>query len=252
MIFLNAAIAGVAIGISLALLGVLIVIKRMSFIGAGLSHTAFAGVAIGYITNMNPILSALIYNGLASYVIAKIKENSDAIIGVLFAVSMALGIALAYVGNITAPLLSILFGDVLSISSMDMYIALAISLITLGVFWKLRKELIYFSFDEDFMKLRGYDVELLRLILLLLTGFMITAAIKLVGILLVSALLVIPPTSALFISKTMREMFAYSLLFSLLSVVGGIGISIAFDLPAGAMIVFVLALIFGICYGVRK
>ncbi len=247
---MNAIMSGGLLSIALALIGTIVVLKRMSFLGAGLSHAAFAGVIISLILEIPVLVGAFLYNLIASIGILKLRKaaNADALIGIIFSFSMALGIMLVYVEGINASIVQILFGDILSISRSDIVISFISTLIILALFYIKGKKLIYFAFDEEYLKTKGENTEMLYTLLLIALALIITVSIKLIGILLVSSFLVIPPSSAIMISRNTKQMIFYSVLFSLISLAAGLFLSFSFDIPSGAMVVITSTLIFVILY----
>ena len=238
---INAVLSGAFLSVALALIGTIVVLKRMSFIGAGLSHAAFAGVVLSLITKIPVLIGTLLYNFLASFAILKMKslKNADSIIGIIFSFSMALGIMLVYLLGINISVVQILFGDILSISTLDVYLAILSSLIIFYIFYKKGKELLYFAFDEEFLKSKGINTELIYSILLFSLALIITISIKLIGILLVSSFLVIPPSTSILLSKNTKQMLFFSAAFSIFSLISGIVVSLIIDIPSGATIVLI-------------
>ncbi len=243
-------LSGLFLSISFALIGVVVVLKRMSFIGAGLSHAAFAGVSLSLFFSLPYYIGTFAYNLLSSLIISRFKEikSEDSIIGVIFSFSMALAIGLLYIGGVTTSITQILFGDILTVTSTDAILSF-LSLIAVALtFYKYGKHILYFAFDEEYLASKGYDTDKIYLFLLIIISLLITTAIKIIGILLVSAFLVIPPLSSVIISNNTKQLILYSIAFSSLSVIIGILLSLFIDVPSSALIVFASSLIFLLSY----
>jgi len=245
----RALIAGSCIAVLCSTLGVFLVLRRLSLIGDGLAHVTFGSVALGLLLKSYPFYVAVPVVMLSSLGILKLMEKArlygDAAIGVVSSLGVAGGVLLASVaGGFNVDLFSYLFGSILSISKAEVVVSAVLSLCLLAVILLLYQELFSITFDEEAARTSGVKTTLVNRILVLLTALTVVLATKMVGVMLVSALLILPPVTALQMARGFRAMMVYSSCAGLLSVVLGIFISFAADLPTGAVIVLLNFLFF--------
>ena len=255
--FINALLAGTLLAILTAILSFFIVLKRYSYYSVGISHISFGGVALGLLLGYNPILVSLAFTVLIAFGIAHISKNrdisEDSAIGIFFSFSMALGVILiSLIKNYTTSALSYLFGDILTISDGDIWVIFLLSLIIIATIVFLFKYFLLFIFDPEFAITLNIPVTGFHYLLLIMMAIAIVISIKAIGIVLVSALLVIPANTALLATKNYKKMLWLTILFSLLSVYLGIFFSYKFNLPSGASIVVVNTLFFLFFYLLRQ
>ncbi len=240
------------LAIPFALLGLFVVLRNESFITVGMSHAAFGGASLALLLHAAPFPTALAYTLLLAILLHRLSDvsNRDAVIGVIFAFSMALGILSIYLAESYSSGFTFLFGSLLAISSQKL---LLLSILALIVGWLLLrwKDLYYGSFDPEFWKARGHDLERLELEFLLLTSLAIVAGMKIVGALLVSAFLVIPPTTALLFRKPILPTLLITLAISALSSAAGVLLAYTYNLPPGAAIILIQSLLFALAYIVK-
>ncbi len=249
----RAFIGGVTVCLLCSFLSFFVVLKRLSFIGVGISHSALGGLALGAITGINPFLSAGIFSTLISWAIGitskKGKVHEDATIGIFFSSAMAFGVVLISLSSgYKADLFSLLFGNILAITVEDLWMLAGCGLAVALFLFLMFKELLVMSFDEEIARIGGLPVEFLYYGLLTAMAVTVVASIKVVGVILVEALLVIPAATGLQLSKNYRWMLFFSLLTGLLSVLSGLFLSYAYDLPSGATIVLCAAILFGLAF----
>ena len=249
----RAFIAGILIGILCALISFFVVLKRLSFIGVGISHSAFGGVALGTLINVNITFTALLFSlgmaGFTGFFSKKGKLKEDTAIGILFSVTMALGILfIGLAKGYNTELFGYLFGSILSVTNTDIWIILILGLLVISTIMLLFKEFLYISFDEEMAFVQGLPVNILYYLLLFLTALTIVISIKIVGIILISALIVIPGASAKMLCYNFRNMIFCSVFFSVFSVVTGLILSYFLNLASGATIVLISFLIFLFCF----
>lgn len=245
----RAMLAGVIVGLLCSILSLFVVLKRLSFVGAGISHSAFGGVALGFLLNLEPTWTAAFFCVLIALLIGLIKQRGkiqeDTAIGIFFAATMAFGILLVGLSKrYNMDLFGYLFGNILAISASDVKMVLAVSFVVLTVVGLFFKELLFYSFDEETAKVSGLSTGFLNYLLLTLLALVIVVSIKVVGIVLVSALLVIPGAVGRQVSSNYRGMLAISILVGLLAVSGGLILSYFFNLPSGSTIVLLATLFF--------
>lgn len=252
---IRALIAGSITGLVLSLLGIFVVLRRMAFFGDAVGHFAFTGIALGFLLAIDPILSAVIFSitlalGIG-FIEGRRKLASDTVIGVFFSGSAALGILIiGMLKGYRSDLFQYLFGDILSISNSDIVISLILGVIVTAltiIFWK---QLMQITFNKDLAKINAVPVNLFDYLLFILLAAATALSIKIIGIILVTALLVIPAASAQNLSYSFREMILFSVLFGLLSIIIGMILSYYLNAATGSTIVltsiviFVLSLIF--------
>ncbi len=228
-------------GILCSLLGTYIVLRRMAFIGAGLSHIAFAGIAFGLLIGSSPLLWAFVFSSAASTVLWYFDEKKglhlDISIGVLFATSMGLAVIfLSLSGNYGSEALSYLFGSPLTSSTQDVLLLFFTLCISSLFFWFFWREIYLITFSRDIAKASGYKTERITFLLSLLISLVVTLSIKAVGAVLVFSLLVVPSAAALKVAKNYEQFFRFSLLFGAISAFIGIFLSFLLDVPSGAAI----------------
>ncbi|OPJ56378.1 metal ABC transporter permease [Alkalithermobacter paradoxus] len=248
----RALFGGVIIGFIAPLIGIFIVLRRMSLIGDSLSHVALSGVALSAFIGINPLIGAVVFCVLGSLGIQNLRENYGKFEEVSLAVVMSGGIALAVVlmglsKNIGISFMSYLFGSIGSISSFDiivMCILAGIILIFLRIYFN---KLFYISFDEETAKVSGIEVDLINNIFMILISFMIVISMRIVGILLISSLVVIPVAAAMQVSKSFKNTLILSCVFGEISVLCGIILSYYFDLASGGIIVLISIFILLCC-----
>ncbi|MCA9506986.1 MAG: metal ABC transporter permease [Myxococcales bacterium] len=240
----RALMAGVALGFILPFFGVFVTLRRMSFFGDGIAHATLSGVAIAVVLELSPFPVALIIGalfGILIYVLEK-KTNisSDALVGVLFTGALAFGIALMSRQQGYQPeLISFMFGSILSIQSTDLTIILVFSLIIVASLIILYRGLTLISIDKESAWVLGVPTEVFDFLFYVLLSVTIVLGVKLLGIILVSALLIIPPTLSKMLASSFKSLIVLSIIAGEFFVVSGLFLSYFFDLPSGATIILV-------------
>ncbi|MDR1975958.1 MAG: metal ABC transporter permease, partial [Campylobacteraceae bacterium] len=208
----NALLSGVLVSISCGIVGSLIVVNRMVFIAGGIAHGAYGGLGIAFLLGISPIFGTLAFSVMLSLVIAflsyKNQARIDAVIGAIWAFGMAVGIiCVDLTAGYNVDLMSFLFGSILSVSSGDLWLVGIVCILIAAVVGVFYKEFLAISFDMEFAKLQGLNTKLFYTVLMILTALCIVAAIRAVGLILVVALLSIPPYIAeKFCSKLLSMM----------------------------------------------
>ncbi len=249
----RALLTGFLLGATCAVLGVFVVLKRMAFIGVGISHAALGGVALGLVLGFPPIVAAGVFSVLVAWVIGWITRkgevSEDTAIGIFFPTAMALGVALISVSQTyRQDLMAYLFGEILSVGPGDLWGLLLLTGFSLGTLILFFKEFLFLGVDEEAAKAAGLPAAFLNYLLLSILAVTIVAAMKLVGIVLVSAFLVIPAATGQTLSASVRGMVALSVTAALLAVGGGLWLSWLWDLPSGASVVLFSAGLFFLSY----
>lgn len=241
----RALVAGILIGVLCAVLGVFLVLRRLSLIGDGLAHITFGSVALALFAGLQGaamLLVSLPVVLLASLGIlklaAKARLGGDAAIGIVSSVGVSLGVVLAVLGRgYGVDLFSYLFGSILAISQAELMVATGLFLTVMTLLWLYYNDLVALTFNEDLAVISGIKVRFLNSLLAILTALTVVLAMKLVGVMLISALLILPASAALQVARGFRMTVVLSVLFSLLAVIGGIVLSFLLNLPTGATII---------------
>ncbi|MCX7668182.1 MAG: metal ABC transporter permease [Atribacterota bacterium] len=238
----RALVAGLMVGTLCALLGVFVVLKNLSFVSAGISHAAFGGVALGYLLGTDILLTTFVFCVLVGLGITLLTQKSslreDTIVGIFYASTMALGIfLLSFSQGYTVDLFGYLFGSILAVTRTDLFITactLAGVLLLLLLFFK---EFMTITLDTETAKVSGIPVEYFNYLLTALVATVIVVAIRVVGIILVSALVAIPAATALRFSREIKKVILWAVSFSLASCILGLFLSFYLNTPSGATIV---------------
>lgn len=253
---IKALITGIFIAISCSLLGVFLVLKNMSLIGDGLAHVSFAAIAIGLLVSDKPLIVSIPLVIIASFLVLLMKEkakiDADATIGLLSSFSIAVGVIIASMAKgFNIDLFSYLFGSILFISPSEMILSGALAIILLILVLLFYNDLFSITFDENFAKISGIKVRKVNYLLSVLISITIVLGIRIVGTMLISSLIVFPSVSALQIARGFKNTLLYSVLFSVIAIVLGIIFSYILNVPTGALIVVVNAIIFIISLSIR-
>jgi ABC-type Mn2+/Zn2+ transport system permease subunit len=249
----RALLSATIIGTLCAVIGVYVVLRSMAFIGAGIAHASFGGVALGLITGVNPFFTTILFClgtawGIA-FLSAERKIREDSAVGIFFASSMAFGVLLiGLMKSYQADLFGYLFGNILAVSSFDLVSSVLIGVLVLGLIWFFFKEFLLLTFDPEMAKVTGLPVKALNLLMMSLIAITIVLSIKSVGIILVSALIVTPAASAYLLSDDFKRMMLLSVVIGVGSTWTGLFLSVWLNLASGATIVMVSTLVFFICY----
>jgi len=246
---IRAFVSGIIVGILSAIIGVFVVLRRMAFFAHAVAHASLTGVAIGFIANTDPFTSAIAFGALTGVTIAYLMEKSklfvDTIIGVLLPFTMALGlIIIGFIKTYKPDLMSYLFGDILAVSMNDIYAIIAVAVVAIVIISCFFDEITLVSLDEEWARVRGLNVRLFNYIFYLLLSLIVVIGTKVAGIILVSALIVIPAASAQNIARSFKETMILSTIFGFVSVIIGTFASYLLNLPTGPAIVAILSLIF--------
>ena len=241
--------AGIAIGIVAPLIGMFLVVRRYSLMADTLAHVSFAGVAIGLLAGINPIISAIGFSVLAAFGIESLRNSrrifGESVLTLFLSGSLAIAvIILSLSKGFNANLFSYLFGSISTVSTVDLWVTLALAVIVFLDVVILYKELFFASFDPELAEASGLPVKILNLTMVILAAVAVALSIRIVGVLLIGALMVIPVMSAMQYGRGFRATLVLSVLFSLLSVILGLFASYYFNLASGGAIVVVALLIF--------
>ncbi|MFT4303980.1 MAG: metal ABC transporter permease [Candidatus Woesearchaeota archaeon] len=245
----RAFIVGILIAIACSLLGIFLVLRRFSLIGDGIAHISFGGVATGLLFNFVPFISALLFGLIGSLGILKLKEKSnihgDTAIGIVSHASLGIGIfIISMASGFNVDILSYLFGSILSVSTTELYLSVFLAITVIIFILVFNKELFYISFDEESAKISGINVNFLNTMLIILTAITIVSAMNIVGLMLASALIILPAASALQLKTSFKKTTFSSIIISVLTVILGLIIAYYFDFAVSGTIILFNALIF--------
>ncbi len=256
----RAFIAGIIIAVLLGWLGVYAIARKMSFVGDGVAHASLAAVALAILLGWSPLpvaLVASVFIATGIHLLGKTKNVSqDTAIGVIFVTGMALGIILLqfYEGYVPE-LVSYLFGNLLAIRTVDIYVMGVVGVLIFMTLLLLRRQFIFLTLDPEGAAMSGIKRSPLELLLTILIAVTVVLSIKVVGIVLVSGLLILPSTVGKMLSRSFVQFEWYSVIASIFFVILGLILSYYFDLPSGATIVMVgvaTLLVVGLMNAIKK
>ena len=248
----NALITALVVGIVGGAVGCFIILRGMSLMGDAISHAVLPGVAISFILGINFFIGAIIFGLLASTMITYIKSNSiiksDTSIGITFSSFLALGIILIGVANSSTDLFHILFGNILAVQDMDMWITIIVSLLVLATITIFFRPLLLTSFDPILAKSMGVKVTFYHYLLMVILTLVSVTAMQSVGTILIVALLITPAATAYLYANSLKTMILISSALGALASVLGLFIGYSFNIAAGSSIVLTSALFFLISF----
>ncbi|MBI5639363.1 MAG: metal ABC transporter permease [Nitrospirae bacterium] len=253
----RALLAGCFIALLCSVLGVILVLRRLSLIGDGLAHITFGSVALGLFLNIFPLYASLPIIVISSLGILKLTEKArlygDAAIGIVSSFGISAGVLLASVGGgFNVDLFSYLFGNILSISTGEVVTSIALAVVVMFILFFYYDEIFAITFDEEFARASGINTGKINALLFVLTGITVVLTMKVVGIMLTSALLILPAVTSFQMARGFRNALIIASVASVLCVISGIGFSFFFNLPAGASVVLINFLVFVVVFVVKK
>ncbi len=248
---------GVIIGAIAPLIGIFLVLRRYSLIADTLSHVSLAGVAIGLLLQINPLFTAIGAAVISSVAIEKLRLSKrvygESALSIFLSGSLALAIVLISLAHgFSVDLFNYLFGSIVTVKQTDVYIILGAGIFVLLAVLAFYKELTYITFDEEAAKVGGIPTGFINILLIVLAALTVALAIPIVGILLISALIVIPVVTSLQLKKSFLQTILYAEVISLFSVISGIISSFYLNLPAGGAIVLIVLIIFSFTFIFQK
>ncbi len=244
--FQNALLGGTIAALSCAWVGLFLILRKEAMIGDGIAHTAFGGIALGLFLGINPILTALVVSILAvlgiSYMRRRGLAQSDSAIAVIMTIGFSTGlIIISLAGGFNVELFSFLFGSILTIDQTDLIIVSILGMSTILILGVFYKELLSMTFDEEDARLMGIPVRLLSLAFNLLVAITIVLSIKVIGVILVVALLVLPGLAALQLNLSFKGTTLVAIGFGILSMLTGVLLSAIYNVATSGIIVFTAA-----------
>ncbi|MBI9081330.1 MAG: metal ABC transporter permease [Pseudodesulfovibrio sp.] len=245
----NALIAGLLASLICGIIGSLVVVNRIVFISGGIAHASYGGVGLAFFLGLPVLPVTTVFTICAALIMARVtlhsRERSDTVIGVIWAAGMALGIILLdFTPGYNVDLMSYLFGSILAVPQSDLWIMGAMACLVLVLVILFYRGFLVMSFDEEFARSRGVPVDFLYFLLITMVGLCVVMIIRVVGLILVIALLTIPPYMAERRTRSLSRMMTLSTLLSILFTVTGLWLSYAVDITSGAAIIAVASVCF--------
>ena len=236
----NAFMAGVVVSVLCPIIGLFIVLRRNSMIGDTLSHSSFAGVAIGLVFGVNPIISAFLFTTIFAVIIEFLrgyyKKYAELVMSIVLTLSLGIAIILISTGKANANVNSYLFGSILTVSKSDLLIIATAGIICLLILRVIYNKLIYITFDEEGAKTAGINVKFINYLFTILVGATISLSIRIMGILVISSIIVVPVATSMQLKKNFNKTLTLSVLFGLIDILLGLFLSYHFDSAPGGTI----------------
>ncbi|MFY9463408.1 MAG: metal ABC transporter permease [Candidatus Sungiibacteriota bacterium] len=249
--------AGIIVALAAPLIGIFLVLRRYSLIADTFAHISLAGLAMGFLLGWNPMLTALGATLVASLGIERLriskKVYGESALAIFLSGGLALAVVLVSAGKGMNPsILNYLFGSIVTVTSRDVAIIALLAGVVAGALLLFYKELVYTTFDEESAAVSGINTGLVNTILILLAAFTVSLAIPIVGVLLISALMIIPVACALQFKKSFMQTVLYAEAISLGSMIAGIMVSFAYDISTGGAIVLIMIAFFILILGYKR
>ncbi|MDY7040218.1 MAG: metal ABC transporter permease [Chloroflexota bacterium] len=245
----NALMAGVLVSIACGVIGTYVVVNRIVFISGGIAHAAYGGIGLGYFLKFNPVLGAVAFSIVSALGMGaaqrRTRQRADTIIGVMWAIGMAVGIILVdLTEGYKADLMSYLFGSILAVPSSDLLIMLVLDVVIVTLVALFYKELLAISFDETFARVENVPVDAIYMILLCMIALTVVMMMRVVGLIMVIALLTIPAAISGQFVADMRKMMVLATILGVVFTTTGLWLSYLLDLTSGATIIIVAGIAF--------
>ena len=247
----KALVAGIAVGIICSFMGTFLVLRRYSLFGDGIAHVAFGGISVGLFLGVFPLWTAFIVSIFGGLGLQKLRQSTkisgDSAVAVVLVSGLAVGVILvSSSGGFSVDLFSFLFGSILLISNEDTIMILAISAGIIATLTIMQKQFLHLTFNEEQAKLVGLRTTLLNYAFVVLASITVVTSMRLVGILLISALIVIPNITAMMFGKGFKKTVFISMSISVISVVSGILVSYFLNVaPSGTIVVIAVGILIG-------
>lgn len=242
-------LAAAMVGGLCSVVGVFVVLRGLAFVGAGTSHAAFAGVALGYLMGWPPLLLAILFGLATVWITGWVEEKGrmklDVSIGILYTTTMAL--AILFIGlmkTYNAEVYGYLFGSVLSVTSEELRVIAGLSILVIGTIFLFSKELYFIAFDQEMAEASGVPARRIFFLLLTLVALTVVVSLKTVGAILVFAMILIPASTAYQLTHSLSTLTWYSVIIGVSCSVGGVLLSSIWDIPSGPTIVLLATLLF--------
>ncbi|NLD74256.1 MAG: metal ABC transporter permease [Chloroflexi bacterium] len=252
----NALAAGLLVSLACGIVGAYVVVNRIVFISGGIAHAAYGGIGLGYYLGVNPVLGAMAFSLAAAVgmgaVQRRTRQRADTLIGVLWAVGMAVGIIFVDLTPGYKPdLMSYLFGSILAVPTTDLWLMAGLDVLIIVAVVALYKELLAVSFDETFATISGVAVDAIQILLVCLIGLTAVMMMRVVGLIMVIALLTIPAAISGMYAQDLRRMMVMGSLLGMLFTVIGLWLSYTLNLTSGATIILVSGSVYLVALAAR-
>ena len=255
----RALVAGLLVAIACGIIGTFVVVNRIVFISGGIAHAAYGGIGMGYFFGFNPVYGAVAFSVLAAITMGlvqrKTRERADTLIGVMWAVGMAVGIIFVdRTQGYKVDLMSFLFGSILAVPAADIIAMVLLDVIVIGVVVLFYKELLALSFDETFATVQGIPVDAIYLLLLCMIALTVVMMMRVVGLIMVIALLTMPAAVSGMFVRDIKRMMVLSCVLGIVFITLGLWLSYAWNLTSGASIIMVSAAAYlvGLAYSAMR
>ncbi|WP_202908617.1 metal ABC transporter permease [Halalkalibacillus sediminis] len=260
----NTFYTGLLVGLIAPLLGTFILVRRLSLIADGLSHVTLAGIAFGLFMQkkytllmFTPFHSGIAFSIIGALVIENLRSVYKAFQEIAIPITLSVGVGLSVVfialaDGINTDIFAYLFGSVAAVSRTDLYLVLAVTLFVIIMVITLYKELLALSFDEEFATVSGIRSKVIHFIFIVMTALVISASIRIVGVLLVSALMTLPVATSIRIAKSFKQAIFYSIIYGEVAVISGLITGYYFEIPPGGTIVIIAASLLGLTLLIKK
>lgn len=252
----NAFLAGLLVSIACGIIGTYIVARRLVFLSGGITHSSFGGIGIAYYLGMNPILGAFLFSAVSAlgieYFADKTKMREDSAIGILWAIGTAIGVIFVSMTPGYAPnLMSFLFGGLLGVTQIDLLVMVILNVALILLFTFGLRTILYIAFDKEFAISQNASVKLTNYLMMILISLTIVICIRVVGIVLLIALLTIPVVTANIFYKDFKNIMVSSVVLGFVGMMVGLYFSFDANLPSGAAIILAQSIIWLICKGIE-
>ena len=253
----RALVAGLAIAIIAPLIGLFLVVRRYSYLADTLAHVSLVGVSLGLVTNTNPMISALVVSSISAWGIERLRSTrkilSESLLAIFLSGSLAISVLIiASLKRFNQDLFSYLFGSITTVSHTDVTLIIVLAVVTLIGIIVLFKELFLVSLNEELARAEGLRVGWLNIFLIVMSAVSISLAMRIVGVLLIGALMVIPVTAAMQFRLSFKKTMITAVIISLLATLSGLYVSFYLDVPSGATIVVLTLVILLISLAVNS
>ena len=250
--FQHALLGSLLASIACGIIGTYIVTRRLVFISGGITHASFGGIGIGLYTGISPILSAAIFSVLSAFGVEWLSKRKDmredSAIAVFWTFGMAIGIIFSFLSPGFSPDLSAyLFGNILTITTMDIWMLVGLCVLLIGFFACFLNPIIYIAFDREYARSQRIPVTFFEYILMMFIALTIVACLRMIGIVLVISLLTLPQMTANLFTHSFKRIIWMSIGIGYLGCLGGLFLSYQLQVPSGAAIIFFSILVYALC-----
>jgi zinc transport system permease protein len=254
--FVNALFSAVLASVSCGIAGTYIVARRKVFIAGGITHASFGGIGLGYFMGINPVTGGAVFGILSAlgieFIAKKTEIREDSAIGIIWSFGMALGIIFIFLTPGYAPnLMTYLFGNILTVSSSDLFYMLLLCLVLILFFSLFYRIILFISFDEDYARSHNVPVQFFSYLLIVLVALVIVLNIRIAGIILVISFLTIPQSTANLFTRDFRRIIFYAIIFGIAGSFLGLYVSFRTNLPSGATIIFIFVIIYLLAWALK-